>query len=294
MKSNNNLVFKIQEYISQKNTFGKVLIFVITIIVSGIVGNYAYDWSKATAIPWLSTEVDINNFAVVMFVLLGLICGTVAAVLFLDQIIKPTALHAFSTIKELNAHKMILYWVMMNNINVAIQHALVKKTEKTLEKLTDDFFNILFRYLDAKSVRGGVIFIRDTNDPDYLHVWRVSPYKHQSKKRFYVGKSPAEGGVSHKRGAAGCVFIENKARIVNIMDQRSGKTDDPKYYRFDFEKPIVPYACFVAFPIHWGNDVAGVLSIESLETHSFSSDDILWLQPIADRLGNILFHFGKI
>ncbi|MBK9924174.1 MAG: GAF domain-containing protein [Anaerolineales bacterium] len=259
-------------------------------LITGAAGNFVYDLYKNTVHPLLLTNIKFNYYELVSLLLV-----IVVLLAYVIALVRNQRKRLFG-IRELNEFTNMLeegrarlYWEMLSEINRICQRALDDKNGNRIEDVVGKIFKSLFVYLDVKIFQGGAIMLPDEKDKDVLKFWFMSPDQPLSPKRFNIGKVER---IDLPRGTAGKVYLMQKPHIVKIVDREKGMADDTSFHNFGLDRPITPYAAFMALPIIWNNKAIGVLSIESQKKDGFSDNDTSYLEEIAKAIAGLLVNYG--
>jgi GAF domain-containing protein len=259
-------------------------------LATGAAGNFIYDLYKGSVHPLLLMNIKFNYYELILLLLI-----IVALAISVAVLVKNQRKRLFG-IRELNEFTSLLwegrarlYWDMLSEINRTCQEAIDDKNGNRIEDVVGKIFKSIFLHLDVKIFLAGAIILPDDKDKDVLRFWFMSPDQSLSPKRFNVGKAERD---DLPRGTAGKVYLTQKPHIVRIIDREKGLADDTSFHNFGLDRPITPYASFIALPIIWNNKSIGVLSIESQKKDGFSNDDTPYLEEIAKAIASLLVSFG--
>lgn len=267
-----------------------ILIAVAWELITGAAGNYVYDLYKDSIHPFLLMKIDFNYYELILLLLTIFVLSVYTVILIRNQrkrFFGIRELNEFSTL--LGEGRATLYWNMLSEINRICQKALDDKNDNRIEDVFGKIFKSIFNHLDVEFFQGGAIILPDDTEKEILRFWFMSPDQPLSPKQFNVGKAERN---DVPRGTAGNVFISQKPHIVRIIDREKGFADDSSFHNFGLDRPITPYASFIALPIIWNSKSIGVLSIESQRKDGFSDVDTPYLQEIARAIAALLVNFG--
>ena len=252
-----------------------ILITVAWELITGAAGNYIYDLYKNSIHPLLIRNMSFNYYELISLLLIIVILSLYIAILLRRQQKRLFGIRELNEFSDmLGEGRARLYWNMLSEINSTCQEALDDKNNNHLGDVVGKLFKIIFP---------------DDNDKDILRFWFMSPDQPLSPKRFNIGKTEKD---DLPRGTAGKVFLSQKPHIVRIIDREKGLADDSSFHNFGLDRPITPYASFMALPIIWNNKSIGVLSIESQKRDGFSDEDTPFLEEIAKAIAGLLVNFG--
>ncbi|MCQ3936567.1 MAG: hypothetical protein DPW18_05915 [Chloroflexi bacterium] len=270
-----------------------VIAFLITAaweLITGAAGNFIYDLYIDSVHPLLLMNIKFNYYELILLLLIIVVLSIYIVILVRNQrkrLFGIRELNEFSSL--LGEGRARLYWSMLSEINKICQEAIDDKNNNHVEEVIGKLFKAIFRHLDVKFFQGGAIILPDDKDKETLKFWFMSPDQPLSPKRFNIGKTEKN---EVPRGTAGKVFLTQKPHIVRIMDREKGLADDSSFHNFGLDRPITPYASFIALPIIWNNKSIGVLSIESQTKDGFSEDDTPYLEEIAKAIAGLLVNYG--
>ena len=299
-----DILFHIQWYWeNHPKSFGVIIgiiTFLLTAILSGIIENIAAGWFTAVFIPWVRARNDVSHFTIGLMVISAFVTGGILSVLLcrcqseresFDKLLVANVLSVAA-----DHYRRSSYLDILREIDNLFRASWGSTAHPDpLSDFIDKFYITIFRYLGIDDIGGGGVLLPCSEDKEWLCFWYAAPDTVLSSKRFYIGTSDNERN-KFPRGVAGKVFIEDRPRIVKIIDRAKGKTDDPDFHFFEVEhrRAAIPYASFVALPIHWQREVIGVLTIESSKTDTFVSSDLPFLQDLANKVGDAIVFHGKI
>ncbi len=269
------------------SVFFAIFIWGVYAGITGLIGNYFYNFFEKHFLPIASEGIEMNLFLFIIVLIMFFILG---------YFLKDKMSNIFRNYGIGNHPEKSVQ--IINKINKSLQFSIEDLGKNPdLDKLFNKFFMTIFDFLGPLHMFGGGIILRSPMNPtEYLKFWKAAPDENASKKEFYIGNETNTPDEKYIRGMAGEVFISGKSEIVNILNPITGESDNPKFNHYNLEKlgdprPRYPYGSGINLPIKYRNITIGVVSLESRKIYTFSEDSKEWLQPIADFLGTILALF---
>jgi len=278
-----------------------VIGFVATAALSELIGGIISGWLVDVLYPWLIRSTSTANW--LLFVGFVITLGAVA-LLTIRLIIPSIQSNTAPTISTRNAfvlassyYKLESYLQLLHKVDDLLRQSLVKgRNEESLREFIDKFYITVFRQYGIDKLMGGDILLIDEESSNWLFGWHAAPGKPGTNKRFFIGPEN-QRDETKPRGTSGMVFLENKPRIVQIFDRQRGITDDPDFHYFNQEedqRAAIPESSFVSIPMHWRDNVIGVITLHSNQLNTFSQDDLPHFQHMADKVGDALALHGRI
>jgi hypothetical protein len=271
-----------------KGVIGGLLSFLVITAISGLIQDAFPRWVKEVLIPWLSRYTIVPNWLLVVAPTASVVAIIVAARLSKTEVwLDPADLRNLRYAADYMHYKG--FFGLTNSIDSELRQSLEKQGDSnSLHKFVESVFTKTFEFFGPE-VRTGVVFRPKEDTPEWLGAWQASPGHYLTEKTFYVGQEPGNFG---NRGAAGKVFVENVPVKYNIIDQKTGKADQPckkVFPEYEEKRRGTDYLSSAVLPVRWNKRVVGVFCIDSKRKDFFGDEDMAMMQVVADRIGDALY-----
>jgi len=277
--------------ISKKSAL--IFAFISTVffnILLNFFGDAWYAYYIDNIHPILLMKYSISLYYLTLAVLIIVILITINIIVVRSRskfILKIHDLNKFSDL--LTDSRSQVHWELRRRIEQIYQKG--RDDKSNVKIVMDRIFKTILTMFSVEDYTGGAIILPEKTDPTTLKFWYSSPDQQLSPKCFSVAKS---GKKRYPRGTAGTVFLDQKPRVVNIINRETGEADDKSFHNFGIDRPITPYVSFINLPLLWNRKSYGVLSLECQKKDGFSFNDFEFLQEISNRIGEILDYYQII